>query len=167
MRWWTQALSQQSFPVSCCMRLVDVSIEPLPELEESSARFYGKDGQKGNRPLNITAQVTLNPVANGKSASVPFFVQSDSEQSCLLGTNATLVLGFKFLRADGRPLLVQSAKLSHIPDAAMVHQSSTLPGRKGCFLEVRVDAPVEKGDEFQCIGTEETGTQLSGGVVEG
>ena len=59
--------------------------KPLPELEKPSARLYGKDGQKGNRPLNITAQVTLNLVADGKSASVPVFVQPDSEQSCHFG----------------------------------------------------------------------------------
>ena len=57
---------------------------------------------------------------------------------------------FEVLRADGRPLQVQSARLSPNPDAAMVClvQSSTVPGRKGRFLEGRVDAPVEKGDEF-------------------
>ena len=61
-----------------------------------------------------------------------------------------MALSLKFLRADGRPLLVQSAKLSHVPDAAMVRlvQSSTLPGRKGRFLEVHIDAPVKKGDEL-------------------
>ena len=124
--------------------------KPLPKLEKPSARLYGKDGQRGSRPLDITAQATLNLVADGKSVSVPVFVQPHSKQSCLLGTNATFSLGLKFLRADGRPLQVQSARLNPNPDAAMVClvQSSTLPGRKGRFLEGRVDAPVERGDEF-------------------
>jgi len=39
--------------------------KPLPQLEKPSARLYGKDGQKGNRPLNITTQVTLNLWADG------------------------------------------------------------------------------------------------------
>ena len=123
---------------------------PPPQLEKPSARLYGKDGQRGNRPLNITAQVTLNLSADGTSVSVPVFVQPDSEQPCLLGTNAALSLGLKFLRADGRPLLVQSARLSTPPDTAVVRlvQSSTLPGRKGRFLEALIDGPIRKGDEL-------------------
>ena len=124
--------------------------KPLPKLEKPSARLYGKDGQRGSRSLDITTQATLNLVADGKSVSVPVFVQPHSEQSCLLGTNATFSLGLKFLRADGRPLHVHSSRLNPNPDAAMVClvQSSTLPGRKGRFLEGRVDALVERGDEF-------------------
>ena len=92
-------------------------------------------------------QVTLNLSA---SVSVPVFVQPDSEQPCLLGTNAALSLGLKFLQADGRPLLVQSARLSTPPDTAVVRlvQSSNLPGRKGRFLEALIDGPIRKGDEL-------------------
>ena len=67
-----------------------------------------------------------------------------------VGYKCSFALGLKFCRADGRPLLVQSARLRSSPATAMVRfvRSSTLPGRKGRFLEVAVDGPVKKGDEL-------------------
>ena len=137
--------------------------KPLPQLEKPSARLYGKDAQKGDRPLNITAQVTLNLSADGRSVSIPVFVQPDSEQSCLLGTNVALSLGMKFCQADGRPLLVQSARLRSSPATAMVRfvRSSTLPGRKGRFLEVAVDGLLF---EPNTLALKELGLR---GIVEG
>ena len=42
--------------------------------------------------------------AGGKIASVTMFVQPDGAQECLLGTNASIPLGFKFMDGKGKPL---------------------------------------------------------------
>lgn len=65
----------------------------LPKLTKPTVKLYGKDGQSGKGELNITAQVTLSVAADGKTVNVPVFVQSDSQQSCLLGMNAIPKLG--------------------------------------------------------------------------
>ena len=108
-------------------------------------------------------QVSLNLSADGRSVSIPVFVQPDSEQSCLLGTNVALSLGMKFCQADGRPLLVQSARLRSSPATAMVRfvRSATLPGRKGRFLEVAVDGLLF---EPNTLALKELGLR---GIVEG
>ena len=67
-------------------------------------RLYGKDGPKGRNRLRASAQVDLPVKAGGKTVSVPMFVQPDSTQDCLLGTNASLPLGFKFVDGNERPL---------------------------------------------------------------
>ena len=124
--------------------------KPLPELSRPSVKLYGKDGRKGNKELNVTAQVKLTLVSDGKSVVVPVFVQPDSEQSCLLGMNTAPALGLKFLRSNGQPLQTQPEKLSSTATAAAVYlvQSSTVPGRKGRFLEAHVGSDFRMGDEL-------------------
>ena len=124
--------------------------KPLPELEKPSARLYGKDGRKGNKELNVTAQLKLTLSSDGKSVVVPVFVQPDSEQPCLLGMNAAPALGLKFLRSNGQPLQTQPEKLNSTTTAAAVYliQSSTVPGRKGRFLEAHVGSDFKEGDEL-------------------
>ena len=69
-----------------------------------TVRLYGKDGPNGVNQLPITAQVDLRLQMNGKTITVPIFVQPDSTQECFLGTNASIPLGFKFTDAKGKPL---------------------------------------------------------------
>ena len=77
-----------------------------PQLELPIARLYVKNGKNGGKELNITAQVTLNFTVDEKSVqSVPVFVQPDSSQDCLLGTNAIPLLGIKVVRSSGDTLL--------------------------------------------------------------
>ena len=57
--------------------------ETPPRLEEPCTKFKGKSGN----PILITAQVPLTLSVEGKVTSVPVFVQPDSEQECLLGSN--------------------------------------------------------------------------------
>ena len=78
--------------------------KPLPELKIPTVRLYGKDGPNGRNQLPITAQVDLLVKAGGKTVSVTMFVQPDSVQDCLLGTNASRPLGFQFVDGRGKPL---------------------------------------------------------------
>lgn len=52
----------------------------------------------------MTAQVLFTLAVDGKSTTVPVFVQPDSEQECLLGSNVLPALGISVVRADGRKL---------------------------------------------------------------
>ena len=58
--------------------------ETPPRLQEPSTKFKGK----GGNPILITAQVPLTLRVDGRVTSVPVFIQPDSEQECLLGSNA-------------------------------------------------------------------------------
>ena len=78
--------------------------KPLPELKIPSVRLYGKDGLSGRSQLPISAEVELSIEANGETVTVPMFVQPNSAQACLLGTNATVPLKFQFLDGSGKPL---------------------------------------------------------------
>ena len=70
----------------------------------------GKGGKPNNQKLPITAQVTLNITADGKSVSAPLFVEPDSDQQCLFGMNVVPLLGLKFTRSNGQPLAAVEAK---------------------------------------------------------
>ena len=74
------------------------------ELKMPTVRLYGKDVPNGVNQLLITAQVDLLLQMNGEAVTVPIFVQRDSTQECLLGTNASIPLGFKFTDGKGKPL---------------------------------------------------------------
>ena len=79
--------------------------QPLPKLELPTVHLYGKDGRKGGRRLNVTAQLNLTFSMDGMCVTVPVFVQPDSEQACLLGMNVIPHLGIKLVRANGKPLI--------------------------------------------------------------
>ena len=98
------------------------------------ARLYGKDGKKGGKELRITAQVTLTFTLDGQSANVPVFVQPDSSQDCLLGTNAMPFLGIKVVRGNRDVLLPPSGVDS-------VLQS---PIQVGCYLVEAVTLPSQR-----------------------
>ena len=61
---------------------------------------------QGGHPLNVTAQVLFTLAVDGRSTTVPVFVQPDSEQECLLGSNVLLSLGITVTRANGEALTV-------------------------------------------------------------
>ena len=66
--------------------------------------------------------------------------------------NIAPALGLKFLDANGLPLkaLTSLSQLSQEQTSAMVclAQTSTLPGRKGRFLEAKVDPIIKLGTEI-------------------
>ena len=66
-----------------------------------TAKLYGKDGPSGVNQLPITAQVDLHLQMNGETVTVPVFIQPDSTQNCLLGTNASIPLGLNLLMGKG------------------------------------------------------------------
>ena len=102
--------------------------------------------------LDITADVSLKMEADRKAVTAPVFVQPDSEQPCLLGMNIARTLGLKFINANGLPLkvLISLPQPSQEQTYAMVclTQTSTQPGRKGRFLEAKVDPIIKLGTEI-------------------
>ena len=71
----------------------------LAKLEVPSMPLYGKGGSS-ERELDITAQVKLTLAVDGRKVTVPVFIQPNSWQACLLGTNAL----FNFCLSLGRKL---------------------------------------------------------------
>ena len=116
---------------------------PVPELEAPCARLFGKECNSVKPELDITAQIMLTLEADNGCATVPVFIQPNSEQLCLLGTNSATILGLKFLKPDGKTLKVQSAQSSQSESTKVkirLVQASTVPGRKGRFLEATTDS---------------------------
>ena len=126
--------------------------KPLPELKMPTVRHYGKDGPNGRSQLPITAQVDLSVKSGGKTVSVTMFVQPDSAQECLLGTNASLPLGFKFVDGKGNPLRSSSDPqfAESEPQVAQVSliQASSIPSRKCRFLKAKVSGEYSPGDQL-------------------
>ena len=124
----------------------------MPQLRIPTARLYGKDCGGERRELDITAEVSLKFEAGDKVVTAPVFVQPDSEQSCLLGMNIAPSLGLKFLDAHGLALKEYTNERKPIQRqiSAMVclMQTSTLPGRKGRFLEAKVSPIIKLGTEI-------------------
>ena len=124
----------------------------MPQLRLPSARLYGKDCEGEKRELDITAEVSLKIEAEGKAVTAPVFVQPESEQPCLLGMNIAPALGLKFLDANGLPLKEYNSHSRQCQErtsaVVCLTQTSTLPGRKGRFLEAKVDPTIQPGTEI-------------------
>ena len=106
---------------------------PDPTLEKPSERLFGKGGQKGGHKLVITAQLNLTFSVDGKSVSIPTFVQPESKQGCLLGMNVIPQLGIKLVRGNGE-LIVPTREVDR--DVAEVHLVSAvaIPSHHGMVL---------------------------------
>ena len=118
----------------------------MPQLRVLTVRLYGKDCGGEKRELDITAEVSLTIESDGKAVTAPVFVQPDSEQPCLLGMNIAPALGLKFLDANGLPLKESSQEQTTV--MVCLTKASTLSGRKGKFLETKVDSIVKPGTEI-------------------
>ena len=66
--------------------------------------MYGKDGIAGGQQLAITVQLDMAFKMDDKKVEATVFVQPDSAQSCLLGTNVIPLLGIEVTRAKGKIL---------------------------------------------------------------
>ena len=107
-----------------------------PRLQEPCTKFKGK----GGNPIQITAQVPLTLSVDGKVTSVPVFIQPDSEQDCLLGSNVLPALGISVVRANGHPLIASSKVLGQNETVGVnLVQATTLPGLNGCFAKAKID----------------------------
>ena len=105
----------------------------LARLKLPSMPLYGKGGPS-ERELDITAQVELTLAADGRKVTVPVFIQPNSEQACLLGTNALFALGVSVSRANGEPL-----KSCGGPQAQVrLIQAATIPSMKGRIVKACV-----------------------------
>ena len=118
----------------------------LPKLTLPTVKLYGKDGQSDKKELYITAQVELSLVSDVR---VPVLVQPESEQECLLGMIAIPKLGIQLLRPNGKPVCAEIAQSAVDLKTSSVHlvQTSTIPGRKGRFVDVVADGSFNEGDE--------------------
>ena len=111
----------------------------LPILEHPCTKFKGK----GGHAIGVTAQVLFTLAVDGKSTAVPVFVQPDSEQECLLGSNVLPALGISVVRANGRKLTV-SVENGVEPAHVNLVQSVIIPGQKGRFVRGQVEGNPSK-----------------------
>ena len=88
--------------------------------------------------------------ANGETVVVPVFVQPDSAQECLMGTNASIPLGFKFTDGKGKPLRTNPEPLPTEPGIVRVSliKATTIPSRKSRFLKTKVTGEQCPGGQF-------------------
>ena len=72
----------------------------LPALGEPCTTLFGKDGDQGPK-IAVTAQFDATVEADGKMVRATLFVQPDSLQPCLLGTNIIPYLGVSIQELTG------------------------------------------------------------------
>ena len=85
---------------------------------------------------------------DGRSIVTPVFVQPDSEQECLLGSNVLSTIGITVTRANGEPLAASTIDGSATePETALINlvQAATIPGMKGCYIHAQIDTEHHKG----------------------
>ena len=110
---------------------------PIPALREPCTTLFGKDGDKGPE-IFVTAQFDATVEADGKTVCATLFVQPDSVQPCLLGTNIIPYLGVSITRANGEALITSPQSEPTIARVCLV-QATTIPSQKGRFVKCRVD----------------------------
>ena len=75
---------------------------------------------------------------DGKSTTVPVFVQPNSEQECLLGSNVLPSLGITVTHANGKPLPA-AIEGNVTPVHVNLVQATAIPGMKGCYVKAQID----------------------------
>ena len=105
-------------------------------------KFYGKGGEQ----LIITARIQLTVEADGRSAIVPVFVQPDSSQACLLGSNVLMHLGVTVQRASGDPVKLVGGEVSQYQ--VRLVQAVSVPSGKAKFVKAKLDVPLINGEEL-------------------
>ena len=87
--------------------------------------------------------------ADKKQIQTPVFIQPDSDQPCLLGMNAAPSLNLQFLRSDGEPLTCfgdhEENTLTRETAKVSLVETSTIPARKGRFLEAIIEPILSNG----------------------
>ena len=98
--------------------------------------------------IHVTAQVKLTFSIDGRSIVAPVFVQPDSEQECLLGSNVLSAIGIAVTCANGEPLTASTT--DEPPETVHVNlvQAATIPGMKGCYVRAQIDKGNCKGQEL-------------------
>ena len=91
--------------------------------------LYGKGGPS-EQELDTIAQVELTLAADGRKVTIPVFIQPNSEQACLLGTNTIFGLGVSVSRANGRPLKSSGGAQAQV----CLVQAATIPSMKGHII---------------------------------
>ena len=115
--------------VGQCLQQQEKSLPAL--VKPHPYKFYGKGGEQ----LVITAQTKLTIEADGGSAVVPVFIQPDSSQTCLIGSNVLSHLGVKIQRASGEPFKLVGGEINQ--SQIRLLQAVSVPSGKakaGCAI---------------------------------
>ena len=118
----------------------------FPTLNRPHLQLFGKGGKNDTNELNITAETLLTIEADGHQVSTSVFVQPGSEQLCLLGTNVILPLNLKFLKSNRDPLKTEMPKSAKSVKVSLI-EATTIPARKGRFIEASLDQELPAGAE--------------------
>ena len=135
--------------------------QPPPEMSKPSIKVYGKDGREGGHELVCTAQLEVTLQADGKRARVPVLVQPKSEQACLLGTNATSLLGLKFLRPNDKPLRSSAKPKESIARVRLVRTIS-VPSQASKIVKAEIESSGRKGEH--CVFEPDADVVMTSGL---
>ena len=135
--------------------------KPSPQISKPSIKVYGKDGKKSGHELVCTAQLEVTIQADGQTAHVPVIVQPDSEQACLLGTNATSLLGLKFLRANNKPLRAGTEPKQSVTCVRLVRTIS-VPSQASKIVKAEIESIDRKGEH--CVFEPDVDVMESSGL---
>ena len=139
---------------------------PDPVLSKPSVRLFGKDGQKGGHELTVTAQLTLSFSVDGKTASVPTFVQPESEQECLLGMNLIPKLGIKLVHNNGEPVhQLSNDSVSDQVEVCLV-KTAAIPCQHGKILTATISGQEFNTKDLEFIPCQDTFKALGISVRE-
>ena len=92
----------------------------------------------------MTAQVTFTLTLDSQSVTISVFVQPNSEQECLLGSNVLPSLGIAVTHASGKPLTA-AVENNTTPAHVNLVQATALLGIKECYVKVQVDTEQYQG----------------------
>ena len=105
---------------------------PSPHLV---APLYGKS----DKQFEITVQLIVNMVVDGRLISVPAFVQPHSDQKYLFGVNASPALGLWFTDCKGVQLRKNSPHGDEVAGKDYFMQTCSTPRMAGKFIKARVE----------------------------
>ena len=108
-------------------------------MNKPSIKVYGKDGS--GHEFVCTAQLEVTIQADGQTACVPMIVQPGNKQACLLGTNATSLLGLKFLTS----LYVQPLNQNSFTHVRLVRTIS-VPSQASKIVKAKIESIDSKGE---------------------
>ena len=135
---------------------------PPPQISKPSIKVYGKDRKKSGHELVCTAQLEVTIQADGQSACVPMIVQPNSEQAYLLGTNATSLLGLRFLRANNKPLRAGTEPKQSLTHVRLVRTISVL-SQASKIVKAEIESIDRKGEH--CVFEPDVDVMESSGLI--
>ena len=132
----------RNFLHKVCRHLHDER-KSVPKLESPSTKLRGKGGYI----IDVVAQVNLTFSLEGKSIVTPVFVQPDSEQECMLGSNVIGAIGITVKCANSETVSVSMGNNSQACHVNLI-QATSVSGMNDCYARAQIDAKSCRGQDL-------------------